>query len=497
MTEKVGNCRFVSRKVAKDFAGRGIPISVSACLLLIGFFLFTACSTRATFKKAPTTGRISGDPHLVWIAPNTFLFYQPPGQESFSFTTHLASEKVDPAAPGRGRYRHAGLKITPGMMITTGASVPRSLWLAKGLSPWDYAQAAIIHDWLFEAHHRYLAGEKGYEQYKDITLDDAADIFAECIRKNMFLGSRRTAFIHSQQEKHPGDPAWKDIQQAFPDNRESPFALWAYHYAVSPDCIAPAARNLWQSRQNDIALCRTILTTQLGSRAFRKQIEELLETNERVTQKLEGNKHKTQRAKPSPQATGKPDQTHPAKTVKKAPKSSASAAGAPILPRRIRAAFNALTAGRNGLKNALGPRVNAKVARDAADAALRARMSALIRELASPGLLTPDDDRWYAYGLVPPAGVERPGIAPDDVHLRKLAPTVALAAWSATPRAHKYRPFIQVVGRDADFIEQPLTSETDITFENLPTNGTLKFYVQGTNPAGDSPKSAVVEVVLG
>lgn len=102
---------------------------------------------------------------------------------------------------------------------------------------------------------------------------------------------------------------------------------------------------------------------------------------------------------------------------------------------KIRATFTALTAGRNGLKNAVGPRVDAKVARDASDAALRARMSALIRELASPGLLTPDDDRWYAYDLVPPAGVERPGIAPDDVHLRKLAPSVFLAAWSATPPA--------------------------------------------------------------
>ena len=164
---------------------------------------------------------------------------------------------------------------------------------------------------------------------------------------------------------------------------------------------------------------------------------------------------------------------------------------------QIRAAFDALNAGRNALKNAVSPRVDAKVARDAADTALRARMSALIRELASPGLLTPDDDRWYAFGLVPPAGVERPGIAPDDVHLRKIAPGVAIAGWSATPRAQNYRPFIQVVGRDAAFIEQPLTTELDLTLENLPLTGTLKFYVQATNPVGDSPKSAVVEVALG
>lgn len=66
-----------------------------------------------------------------------------------------------------------------------------------------------------------------------------------------------------------------------------------------------------------------------------------------------------------------------------------------------------------------------------------------------------------------------------------------------TPRAQNYRPFIQVVGRDADFIGQPLTGELDLTLENLPLTGTLKFYVQATNPAGDSPKSAVAEVNLG
>lgn len=233
------------------------------------------------------TGRFEGDPHLVWIAPNTFLFYQPPGQEPFSYTTHKASEQVEPGAPGRGRYRFADRKIVPGMMITTGASVPRNLWRIRGLAPWDYAQAAIIHDWLFEAHHRHLAGEKGYEKYADIGLGDAADIFAECIRKNMHLGGRRTAFIKSQQQQHPGDPAWQEVLRVFPDNRESAFELWAYHYAVSPDCIAPTARKLWESRQNDMAVCRTILSTQLGSRAFRKKIEELLQTSERITRELQ------------------------------------------------------------------------------------------------------------------------------------------------------------------------------------------------------------------
>lgn len=162
----------------------------------------------------------------------------------------------------------------------------------------------------------------------------------------------------------------------------------------------------------------------------------------------------------------------------------------------LRAIYHALQKSRSDLNKAVGARVEAKTARDGSDSALRQRMSALIGELGGPKILPDDDDRWYAFGLVPPGGVARPGIAPDDVHLRKIGPSAASAGWSSTPRAHKYRPFYKVEGRDADFIELPLTGDLDVTIENLPVSGTLEFYVQATNPAGDSPKSEIVELAL-
>jgi hypothetical protein len=275
-----------------------------ALMVLGGLALLAGCSTQATFQKVPKTGRLEGEPHLEWIAPNTFLFYQPEGEKPFSFTTHKADTDVHPSAPGRGRYRFANLKIVPGMMITNGASVPRSFWHIPGLSPWDYAQAAVIHDWLFEAHHRYLAGEKGYEKYAKITLDDAADIFAECIHKNMMLAGGRTRFIQGQQKLHPGDPAWREVQKVFPDNKESAFELWAYHYAVSSDSISPAARKIWDSRTSDLGVCRTILATKLGSEAFRAKIRHLVGTSERVTRKLDEAKVRAAAmpaARPAPQ----------------------------------------------------------------------------------------------------------------------------------------------------------------------------------------------------
>jgi hypothetical protein len=163
----------------------------------------------------------------------------------------------------------------------------------------------------------------------------------------------------------------------------------------------------------------------------------------------------------------------------------------------IRSTRDALESARSALHIAVSDRVSAKNDRDAADGELRKRLSALIKELGSPGMLTPDDDRWYAFGLVPPAGTERPSIAPDDVMLRLIAPGTVRAAWSDTPRAHRFRPFYQVVGRDADFIALPVDDDFDLIIDDLPATGVLKFYVIGTNPAGDSPKSAVAELSLG
>jgi hypothetical protein len=162
----------------------------------------------------------------------------------------------------------------------------------------------------------------------------------------------------------------------------------------------------------------------------------------------------------------------------------------------LRATHADLEAARSTLNRAVSARVDAKTARNAAEAALRKRLSALIKELASPGMFTPDDDRWYAFGLVPPAGIDRPGIAPDDVMLRLIAPGTVRAAWSDTPRAHRFRPFYKVNGRDADFLALPVEDDLDLLLENLPTTGVLKFYVIATNPAGDSPKSEVVEINL-
>lgn len=45
-----------------------------------------------------------------------------------------------------------GREIKPGAMSTDGGSIPRVFWAFKGFSPWGYAPAYIVHDWLFHQH---------------------------------------------------------------------------------------------------------------------------------------------------------------------------------------------------------------------------------------------------------------------------------------------------------------------------------------------------------
>jgi hypothetical protein len=66
--------------------------------------------------------------------------------------------------------RGTGEVIEPGMMFTDGGSTPRALWFVKDLSPWAYAPAFLIHDWLFDSHHAG-ATDKSFDEVRDIVLE--------------------------------------------------------------------------------------------------------------------------------------------------------------------------------------------------------------------------------------------------------------------------------------------------------------------------------------
>ncbi|MEP6671190.1 MAG: DUF1353 domain-containing protein [Chthoniobacter sp.] len=259
----------------------------------LGLLLLAGCSTQATFDKVPQTGRFSGEPRMVAMAPDTFFFFQPKKDPPFAFTTHRKDEAV-PANGGRGQYRLADWKIQPEDIITDGASVPRQLWNVTGFSAFDFTRAALIHDWLYEAHHRYvMAGaayeaaklrgntqamqrsaedRRHYEPYKDITQDDAADIFAECVKSAM-LESEEIVKEFDLQKKNrsgaapPESANLTSLKDAFHTNRPSALTLWAYHYFVSSDCLVGASKQAWEERSTDVDIYRVLASKKVAAQA--------------------------------------------------------------------------------------------------------------------------------------------------------------------------------------------------------------------------------------
>ncbi|MCA1979050.1 MAG: DUF1353 domain-containing protein, partial [Thiobacillus sp.] len=97
-------------------------------------------------------GAFQGDPLLRWVKPDIFRLEVEAGQP-FQF------------------IRKAGEVITPGAMLTDGGSIPRWAGLfSDKLSPWGYAPAFLIHDWLFDCHHAGTT-DKRFEEVRDIMME--------------------------------------------------------------------------------------------------------------------------------------------------------------------------------------------------------------------------------------------------------------------------------------------------------------------------------------
>ena len=231
---------------------------------------------------------------MVALAPNTFFLYHPKHDKPFSFTTHLKNDPNLQLKGGRGGYQYPkGWKIEPGEMVTTGASVPRNLWHVRGFAPFDFTRAALIHDWLYEAHHRWIRAKTGYDaakatgdrkamsdnerdmhwyaNYANITQDNAADIFAECIKATMEESEKILADFTGLSNGGTAAQANRKTLQGLIDalkyNHRSPLALWIYHYCVSTDCIVKTSVRMWDHPGDDVQLYSLLTSPEVERRA--------------------------------------------------------------------------------------------------------------------------------------------------------------------------------------------------------------------------------------
>jgi len=127
-------------------------------LVLTIFIVISGCAS--TEYRETNTAILKGALDVRWIENDYFIF--------------LANED-DPFT----LVREDGTSIQPGPMYTDGGSIPRFLWGVKGFSPWGYAPAYIVHDWVFVAHHC------GYEPDNKYSFDDSVTLLKESLKAIM------------------------------------------------------------------------------------------------------------------------------------------------------------------------------------------------------------------------------------------------------------------------------------------------------------------------
>lgn len=135
--------------------------------LLVAPVFLGSCSANKFYADVHT-GTIRNAPIVRWNGPDEFELVSPDG------------------APFEFR-RYNGEVIRPNPIYTDGGSIPKQFWSVQGMTPWTYAPAYLIHDWLYEANRRQrMSGGRAADGKPLYYTRDQADlILAEVIKTQM------------------------------------------------------------------------------------------------------------------------------------------------------------------------------------------------------------------------------------------------------------------------------------------------------------------------
>lgn len=161
-------------------------MSIHRIHLLVTTIMFSFLSGCAylDYPSVSDRGSFEGRLFVMWVGEGSpylgdgaFVFVPNP-QNPLQFTRYDASGT------------QVGNSIRPEIMYTDGGSIPRIASAFKGFSPWGYAPAYMIHDWLFIAHHCVVDGTPTEEEAKmsGLTFKDSAVIIAESIKALQISG---------------------------------------------------------------------------------------------------------------------------------------------------------------------------------------------------------------------------------------------------------------------------------------------------------------------
>lgn len=168
-----------------------IVLSVIAGLLIGAAVTAYTWLTAQVGYAMTQPGSLKGKLTVEWIAADQFIFIADP-ENPLTFT------------------RSDGVVIQPKRMFTDGGSVPPALRALKSYSPWGFAPAFIIHDWIFTMKHCKIAGYEAYD------LNRAATVMSEVMKTLM------------QDPKYGG---------------ANPLVHYSFHEAVT----SPTARKYWDA----------------------------------------------------------------------------------------------------------------------------------------------------------------------------------------------------------------------------------------------------------
>lgn len=137
-----------------------IALSVIAGLLIgAGVTAYTWLNAQVGYAMTQP-GSLKGKLTVQWVAADQFIFIADP-ENPLTFT------------------RSDGAIIQPKRMFTDGGSVPPALRSLKSYSPWGFAPAFIIHDWIFTMKHCKVPGYEAYD------LSAAATVMSEVMKTLM------------------------------------------------------------------------------------------------------------------------------------------------------------------------------------------------------------------------------------------------------------------------------------------------------------------------
>jgi hypothetical protein len=114
-----------------------------------------------------------------------------------------------------------------------------------------------------------------------------------------------------------------------------------------------------------------------------------------------------------------------------------------------------------------------------------------------PLTLEPEDPLVASMPTITPSGGTPAPEAPTGLTLVEAASQNVDASWDAVTGADHYVVFVQVVGVDPDFVEQPTTFPTgSATLGPYDPGATIRVKVQAVDGSQSSPDSDIAELTL-